>query len=86
MGPLQGPIALEVIPETDDSFIQPFGVDEDFESTHQHLKMTLLNGRARSVGRHRQLFDFHGYEAHVAITTRISLDSELAGQRVYRNR
>ena len=60
--------ALRVIPETDDSFNRLFGLREDSESMHHHLKMTLLNGRARSVGRHRQLFDFHGYQAHVAIT------------------
>jgi hypothetical protein len=60
--------ALRVIPETDDSFGRLFGLREDSESMHHHLKMTLLNGRARSVGRHRQLFDFHGYQAHVAIT------------------
>jgi hypothetical protein len=60
--------SLRVIPETDDSFNRLFGLREDSESMHHHLKMTLLNGRARSVGRHRQLFDFHGYQAHVAIT------------------
>ena len=60
--------ALRVIPETDDSFARLFGLREDSESMHHHLKVTLLNGRARSVGRHRQLFDFHGYQAHVAIT------------------
>ncbi|CAB4698139.1 unannotated protein [freshwater metagenome] len=60
--------ALRVIPETDHSFNRLFGLREDSESMHHHLKMTLLNGRARSVGRHRQLFDFHGYQAHVAIT------------------
>ena len=60
--------ALRAIPETDDSFNRLFGLREDCESMHHHLKMTLLNGRARSVGRHRQLFDFHGYQAHVAIT------------------
>jgi hypothetical protein len=60
--------ALRVIPETDDSFSRLFGLREDSESMHHHLKMTFLNGRARSVGRHRQLFDFHGYQAHVAIT------------------
>ena len=60
--------ALRVIPETDDSFNRLFGLREDSESMHHHLKMTLLNGRARSVGRHRQLFDFHGYQVHVAIT------------------
>ncbi len=60
--------SLRVIPETDDAFNRLFGLREDSESMHHHLKMTLLNGRARSVGRHRQLFDFHGYQAHVAIT------------------
>jgi hypothetical protein len=60
--------SLRVIPETDDSFNRLFGLREDSESMHHHLKMTLPNGRARSVGRHRQLFDFHGYQAHVAIT------------------
>jgi hypothetical protein len=60
--------ALRVIPETDESFPRLFGLREDSESMHHHLKMMLPNGRARSVGRHRQLFDFHGYQAHVAIT------------------
>jgi hypothetical protein len=60
--------SLRVIPETDHLFNRLFGLREDSESMHHHLKMTLLNGRARSVGRHRQLFDFHGYQAHVAIT------------------
>jgi len=60
--------ALRVIPETDVSFNRLFGLSEDSESMNHHLKMTLLNGRARSVGRHRKLFDFHGYQAHVAIT------------------
>jgi len=60
--------SLRVIPETDHSFARLFGLREDSESMHHHLKMTLINGRARSVGRHRQLFDFHGYQAHVAIT------------------
>jgi hypothetical protein len=61
--------ALRVIPETDDSFARLFGLREDSESMHHHLKMTLPNERARSVGRHRQLFDLHGYQAHLAITT-----------------
>jgi len=61
--------ALRVIPETDDSFDRLFGLREDSESMHHHLKMTLPNGRARSVGMHRQLFDLHGYQAHLAITT-----------------
>ena len=60
--------SLRVIPETDDSFNRLFGLREDSESMHHHLKMMLPNGRARSVGRHRQLLDFHGYQAHVAIT------------------
>ena len=60
--------ALRVIPETDDSFARLFGLREDSESMHHHLKMMLPNGRARSVGRHRQLLDFHGYQVHVAIT------------------
>jgi hypothetical protein len=42
---------------------------ENSESMHHHLKMTLPNERARSVGRHRQLFDLDGYQAHLAITT-----------------
>jgi len=61
--------ALRVIPETDDSFDRLFGLREDSESMHHHRKMTLPNQRARSVGRHRQLFDLHGYQAHLAITT-----------------
>jgi hypothetical protein len=61
-------LVLRVIPETDHSFNRLFGLREDSESMHHHLKMMLPNGRARSVGRHRQLFDFHGYQAHVAIT------------------
>jgi hypothetical protein len=50
------------------SFSRLLGVREDSESMHHHLKMMLPNGRARSVGRHRQLLDFHGYQVHIAIT------------------
>jgi hypothetical protein len=69
-----------------DSFGRLLGVREDSESMHHHLKMMLPNGRARSVGRHRHLLDFHGYQAHVAITARMARNSKPAGQRVYRNR
>jgi len=36
---------------------------------HHHLKTTMTNRRARSVGRHRQLFEFIGYQIALATKT-----------------
>ena len=55
------------------SYCRLFGLCEDHESMLHHRKMTLLNGRARSVVRHPQLVDLHGYQAHVAIKALIAL-------------
>ena len=41
--------ALRVIPETDDSFNRLFGLREDSESMHHHLKMTMPNQRPNTV-------------------------------------
>ena len=61
--------ALRVIPETDKSFDRYYGLREDTESMHHHLKTTMTNRRARSVGRHRQLFEFIGYQIALATKT-----------------
>jgi len=70
---------LRVVPESDDSFDRLFGHREDSESTNHHLKMTYPNGRARSVGRHRQFFDLFGYQAHLAITTLLAWNFRTGG-------
>jgi hypothetical protein len=54
--------ALRVIPKGDPDFDASFGVREDTESMHNHMKRSLINGRARGLGRHRVLFNLHAYQ------------------------
>ena len=64
--------ALRVIPETDDSFNRLFGLREDSESMHHHLKSHLINRRARTVGLQRQQLNMHAYQAITAIKALIA--------------
>ena len=54
--------ALRVIPKGDPDFDALFGVREDTESMHNHMKRSLINGRVRGLGRHRVLFNLHAYQ------------------------
>ena len=60
--------ALRVIPETDPDYGPLFGVREDTESMHNHMKRPLINDRVRSVGLHRVRLNFHGYQIRTNIT------------------
>ena len=71
--------ALRVIPETDDSFNRLFGLREDSESMHHHLKMMLPNGGARSVGRHRQAVGQAGRRSSALRTKNASSASSPSG-------
>jgi hypothetical protein len=63
---------LRVIPETDDSINRLFGLREDSESMHHHLKSHLINRRARTVGLQRQQLNMHAYQATTAIKALIA--------------
>jgi hypothetical protein len=59
---------LRTIPESDADFSRLYGVREDTESMHHHLKSSLPNGRARCVGVLRNLINFHAYQLRTAVT------------------
>jgi hypothetical protein len=60
--------ALRTIPESDSDFARLYGIREDTESMHHHLKTLLWNGRARCVGIRRNQINLHGYQLRVAVT------------------
>jgi hypothetical protein len=64
--------SLRVIPETDHLFNRLFGLREDSESMHHHLKSRLINRRARSTGVIRQQLNLHAYKALTAIKALIA--------------
>lgn len=59
--------ALRVIPPNDRDFRALFGVREDTESMHNHLKQSLINGRVRGLGEHRLRFNLHAYQLRTNI-------------------
>lgn len=49
-------------PENSEQFLRLYGLREDAESMHHHMKERLPNGRARSVGLNRQRLDHLSYQ------------------------
>jgi starvation-inducible outer membrane lipoprotein len=47
---------------------QLYGLREDTESMHHHLKERLGNGRARCVGPQRQRINLHAYQLRTSMT------------------
>ena len=64
--------ALRPIPPGTDEFHRLFGLREDSESMHHHLKSHLINRRARTVGLQRQQLNMHAYQAITAIKALIA--------------
>jgi len=64
--------ALRPIPETDADFSRLYGLREDTESMHHHLKQRLWNGRARCVGLKRQRINLHAYQLRTGIAALIA--------------
>lgn len=60
--------ALRPIPESDPDFDRLYGLREDTESMHHHLKERLWNGRARCVGLRRQRINLHAYQLRTSMT------------------
>lgn len=66
--------ALRTIPETDPDFARLYGLREDAESMHHHLKSQLVNRRCRCVGDVRNLL----YPAHVPAAHHLHRSHRLA--------
>ena len=49
--------ALKAISPSDPDFAALFGVREDTESMHNHIKGPLINSRLRGLGRHRVMIN-----------------------------
>jgi hypothetical protein len=64
--------ALRPIAPGTDEFHRLFGLREDSESMHNHLKSRLINRRARSTGVIRQQLNLHAYLALTAIKALIA--------------
>ena len=64
--------ALRPIPESDPDFDRLYGLREDTESMHHHLKERLWNGRARCVGLKRQRINLHGYQLRTSMAALIA--------------
>ncbi len=64
--------ALRPIPPGTDEFHRLFGLREDSESMHHHLKSHLVNRRARTVGLQRQQLNMHACQAITAIKALIA--------------
>jgi hypothetical protein len=64
--------ALRPIPPGTDEFHRLFGLREDSESMHHHLKSHLINRRARTVGLQRQQLNMHAYQGITAIKALIA--------------
>ena len=64
--------ALRAIAPGTDAFNELFGIREDAESMHNHLKSRLINRRARSTGVFRQQLNLHAYQALTAIKALIA--------------
>ena len=64
--------ALRPIAPGTDEFHRLFGLREDSESMHHHLKSHLVNRRAQTVGLQRQQLNMHAYQAITAIKALIA--------------
>ncbi|CAM8656899.1 hypothetical protein MCETE4_01918 [Acidimicrobiia bacterium] len=64
--------ALRPIAPGTDQFHRLFGLREDSESMHNHLKSHLVNRRARTVGLQRQQLNMHAYQGMTAIKALIA--------------
>ena len=64
--------ALRPIAPGTDEFHRLFGLREDSESMHHHLKSHLVNRRARTVGLQRQQLNMHAYQGITAIKALIA--------------
>ena len=71
--------ALRPIPESDHDFGPLYGLREDVESMHHHIKERLVNERARSVGIARQRLDLHGYQCLLAVRTLVAWHNRTGG-------
>lgn len=71
--------ALRPIPESDPDFGPLYGLREDVESMHNHLKQMLINKRARTVGLARQRLNVHGYQALLGVRTLIAWHRRTGG-------
>ena len=60
--------SLRPIPENDPDFANLYGVREDTESMHHHLKQRMWNGRARCIGLQRQTINHHAYQTRTGLT------------------
>lgn len=64
--------SLRPIPENDPDFARLYGLREDTESMHHHLKQRLWNGRARTIGLQRQTINHHAYQTRTALIALIA--------------
>jgi hypothetical protein len=67
--------SLRPIPENDADFSALYGLREDTESMHNHLKQPMWNRRARTVGMQRQRINHHAYQTRTNLTALIAWSS-----------
>lgn len=71
--------ALRTIPETDPDFVRLYGLREDAESMHHHLKSQLVNRRCRCVGDTRNLLYLLMYQLRTLFTAVIAWQRRTGG-------
>ena len=64
--------SLRPIPENDPDFATLYGLREDTESMHHHLKQRMWNGRARTIGLQRQTINHHAYQTRTGLVALIA--------------